>query len=227
MLRKATSAWQIDPVGRREASPAKSPDYRIERLTESHRFAGCYPSRTPCYPCASQIMADECFAGMGNTDARNYQVIDRFDATQSPSDMNLLETEWTNYYAAVYRCNELLAHEGQISWTSDQTRNTYMGECRALRALCYFDMVRLWENIPLFTEPVNENRAQANPEEVYNLIFSDLKFAADNIPTGAYPKSAAASNDGHITKFAAEALLARVYLFYTLYGCRAFSGIHI
>lgn len=56
-----------------------------------------------------------------------------------------------------------------------------------------------------------------NPEEVYNLIFSDLKFAADNIPTGAYPKSAAASNDGHITKFAAEALLARVYLFYTGY----------
>ena len=164
---------------------------------------GCYDgwqcttsSQACAFYFASQVMADECFAGMGNTDARNYQVIDRFDATQSPSDMNLLETEWTNYYAAVYRCNELLAHEGQISWTSDQTRNTYMGECRALRALCYFDMVRLWENIPLFTEPVNENRAQANPEEVYNLIFSDLKFAADNIPAGAYPKSAAASNDG-------------------------------
>lgn len=49
------------------------------------------------------------------------------------------------------------------------------------------------------------------------LSSADLKFAADNIPAGAYPKSAAASNDGHITKFAAEALLARVYLFYTGY----------
>ena len=33
---------------------------------------------------ASEVMADECFAGMGNTDARNYQVLDRFDVNQSP-----------------------------------------------------------------------------------------------------------------------------------------------
>ena len=78
-------------------------------------------------------------------------------------------------------------------------------------------MVRLWGNIPLFTEPVNENRAQANPDEVYNVIFSDLLYAVNNIPATAYPKSAAASNDGHITKYAASALLARVYLYYTGY----------
>ena len=78
-------------------------------------------------------------------------------------------------------------------------------------------MVRLWGNIPLFTEPVNENRAQVNPDEVYNVIFSDLLYAVNNIPATAYPKSAAASNDGHITKYAASALLARVYLYYTGY----------
>lgn len=131
--------------------------------------------------------------------------------------MNILETEWTNYYAAVYRCNELLAHESQIAWSSEETKGTYLGECRAIRALCYFDMVRMWGNIPLFTEPVNENRPQSDPDEVYNVIFSDLLYAVNNIPASAYPKSAAASNDGHITKYAASALLARVYLFYTGY----------
>ena len=185
---------------------------------------GCYDGwqcTSSCAQCAfyfaSEVMADECFAGVGNTDPRNFQVLDRFDANQSPSDMNILETEWKNYYAAVYRCNELLAHEGQISWSSEETKGTYLGECHAIRALCYFDMVRLWGNIPLFTEPVNENRAQANPDEVYNVIFSDLLYAANNIPATAYPKSAAASNDGHITKYAASALLARVYLYYTGY----------
>lgn len=178
----------------------------------------CTSSSAGCaFYFASEVMADECFAGMGNTDARNYQVIDRFDASQSPSDMNILENEWKNYYTAVYRCNELLAHEDQISWTSEETKGTYMGECRAIRALCYFDMVRMWGNIPLFTEPVNENRPQADPDEVYNVIFSDLLYAVNNIPASAYPKSAAASNDGHITKYAASALLARVYLFYTGY----------
>lgn len=178
----------------------------------------CTSSSAGCaFYFASEVMADECFAGMGNTDARNYQVLDRFDVNQSPSDMNILETEWTNYYAAVYRCNELLAHESQIAWSSEETKGTYLGECRAIRALCYFDMVRMWGNIPLFTEPVNENRPQSDPDEVYNVIFSDLLYAVNNIPASAYPKSAAASNDGHITKYAASALLARVYLFYTGY----------
>lgn len=166
---------------------------------------------------ASELMSDECFGGAGVSDARNYQVVDRFDQAQSPSDMNLFEGDWTGYYAAVYRCNELIAHEDQINWTSEETRGTYMGECHALRALCYFDMVRLWGNIPLFTEPVNENRPQADPDEVYNVIFTDLLYAAENIPASAYPKSDAANNDGHITKYAAQALLARVYLFYTGY----------
>ena len=178
----------------------------------------CTSSSAGCaFYFASEVMADECFAGMGNTDARNYQVLDRFDVNQSPSDMNILETEWTNYYAAVYRCNELLAHESQIAWSSEETKGAYLGECRAIRALCYFDMVRMWGNIPLFTEPVNENRPQSDPDEVYNVIFSDLLYAVNNIPASAYPKSAAASNDGHITKYAASALLARVYLFYTGY----------
>ena len=146
--------------------------YRTE--SDAYRaLIGCYDgwqstvSNGTSFYMASELMADECFGGAGVSDARNYQIIDRFDQTQSPSDLNLFEGDWTGYYAAVYRCNELIAHEEQISWTSEETRGTYMGECRALRALCYFDMVRLWGNIPLFTEPVNENRPQAEPDEVY------------------------------------------------------------
>lgn len=166
---------------------------------------------------ASEIMADECFGATGNADGRGYQAVDRFDISQSTADLNIFEADWKNYYAAIYRCNELLAHEEQIAWNGTETRGAYIGECRALRAICYFDMVRLWGNIPLFTEPVNENRAQANPDEVYNVIFEDLKYAATNIPVDRYPKSEAATNDGHITAYAAKALLARVYLFYTGY----------
>jgi hypothetical protein len=166
----------------------------------------------------SETMSYECFGGTGNGDGRGYQVIDRFDQSQSPSDLNLYETDWTNYYAAVYRCNELLDHDEQIAW--DETsgkRGLYLGECRAIRALLYFDMVRLWGNIPLFLEAVNENRAQDDPATVYAAIIDDLKFAVENIPANAYPKADYKNNDGHITKYAAEAFLARVYLFYTGY----------
>lgn len=174
---------------------------------------------------ASEIMADECFGATGNADGRGYQAIDRFDISQSSADLNMFETDWKNYYAAIYRCNELLAHEEKITWNGTETRGTYIGECRAIRAICYFDMVRLWGNIPLFTEPVNENRAQATPDEVYNVIFEDLKYAATNIPVDRYPKSEAATNDGHITAYAAKALLARVYLFYTGYYGKEPAGV--
>lgn len=172
---------------------------------------------TPFYR-ASTIMSDECLSGGGYNDIYDGFVIDCFDKTKNPSAQNLYELTWKDYYAAVYRCNELLAHEEQIDWENDErTRGTIMGECHALRAILYFDMVRLWENIPLFEVPINENREQADPDDVYALIIKDFKYAIEHIPHDAYPKAESEQNDGRITKYAAEALLARVYLYYTGY----------
>ncbi|MCM1356252.1 MAG: RagB/SusD family nutrient uptake outer membrane protein [Staphylococcus sp.] len=163
---------------------------------------------------ASTIMSDETYGGTGNGDGFGYQVIDGFNTSKSPSDMTLYTTDWKVYYSGVYRCNELITREEQIAWTSENTRGLYMGQCRALRAILYFDMVRLWGNIPLFLEPVNDNREQADPAEVYAAIFEDLKYAIANIPENA---KFADGDSGYITKYAAEAILARAYLYYTGY----------
>lgn len=167
----------------------------------------------------SELLSDDCFGGVGNTDARNYQVIDRFDISQSPSDNNIFNQTWTSYYAGIFRCNKLLQKMEGVDWgeESASTVNRIAGETRFLRALMYFDLVRLFERVPLLTEPTTENISQANPEDTYKLIVEDLKFAADHIPADAYPKAEAEENDGRVTPFAAKALLARVYLFYTGY----------
>src|SRR5690606_14976314 len=91
------------------------------------------------------------------------------------------------------------------------------GETRFLRALMYFDLVRLFEKVPLITAPTTENVPQSEPAETYKLIAEDLKYAAANIPANAYPKANSTQNDGRVTQYAAKALLARVYLFYTGY----------
>ncbi|MBF4212378.1 RagB/SusD family nutrient uptake outer membrane protein, partial [Pseudomonas donghuensis] len=80
-----------------------------------------------------------------------------------------------------------------------------------------FDMLRLWENIPLLEHATSEVVPQAAPDSVYSLVFRDLKYAIEHIPANAYPKKDAATNDGHITKYGAEAILARAYLFYSGY----------
>ena len=167
----------------------------------------------------TETMSDECFGGTGNNDGRNTQILDRFDMNESPSYTDMHNTLWKSYYAAIFRCNEFIDKGEGIEWKTKDLKETYMGEARAIRALCYLDMVRLWENIPLLRHATSENVEQAAPDSVYAFIFSDLKYAIANIPAKAYPKADAANNDGHVTKYGAEAMLARAYLFYSgFYG---------
>ena len=165
---------------------------------------------------ASEVMGAECFGATGNTDGRGYQAVDRFDIAQSSSDINLYETDWARYYQGIYRCNELIKYEEQIAWKNEAIHGTYMGECHALRAILYFDLVRMFGNVPLLTVATEEN---------VKVIFEDLQYAIDNIPANAYPKADSENNDGHVTKYAAEALYARAFLYYTGYYGTSIEGV--
>lgn len=195
--------------------------YKTESQAQRALF-GCYDgwrqvSSNPgaySFLMASSIMSDECYGGAGVGDGYGAQLVDRFDKAAAPSEMNVFEQEWKVYYAGVFRCNTLITAEPEITWESEANHARIMAECRALRAIMYFDMVRLWGNIPLFTEPSNENREQADPKDVYALIFDDLRYAIDNIGPD---ENLGVENFGKITKYAAEALFARAYLFYSGY----------
>lgn len=163
---------------------------------------------------ASSIMSDECYGGAGVGDEYGAQLVDRFDKTAAPSEMNVFEQEWKVYYAGIFRCNKLITSDADIAWENENNHARIMAECRALRAIMYFDMVRLWGNIPLFTEPSNENREQADPKDVYALIFDDLRYAIDHIGAN---ENLGEENFGKITRYAAEAIFARAYLFYSGY----------
>lgn len=196
-------------------------------------LVGCYDGyrRTasggpsPSFFEASEIMGDDCFGATGNGDGRGYQVVDRFDQSQSPADMNLFETLWKLYYAGIFNANSLIVQLDNIAWEAspefntsspEETRAAVEGEARFLRAVQYFDLVRLFERVPLLIEPSKEIVPQAEADATYSQIFADLKFAAENIkynPT----KEWHAANDGRATAEAAKAMLARVYLYYTGY----------
>jgi hypothetical protein len=172
-------------------------------------------------PVAAEVMSDNAFGGTGASDGFGYQMIDEFNKARSPSDQNLFEANWAAYYRALYRCNMLLSKMDQVQWGTDATlRARYEGETRYLRAYLLFDMVRLWGNIPLLTAPSAENVPQNTPDEVYKVIADDLKFAAENIPAQSYAAQPVAEH-GRVTKYAAEALMGRVFLYYTGYYGKA------
>lgn len=209
----------LDTVSKTE--PNSNNYYKTETQAE-RALIGCYDgwrqisSQPGTYPfmIASTIMSDECYGGSGMSDGFGAQNVDQFSTAPGPSEMNMFEQDWKSYYAGLFRCNTLITQVDNVDWSSEAKKNQILGEARAIRAFLYFDMVRLWGNIPLFTEPSNENREQADPKDVYAVIFSDLKFAMENIPADAYTS---ADSFGRITKYACEAILARAYLFYNGY----------
>jgi hypothetical protein len=168
------------------------------------------------FPVASEVMSDDCFGGTGAADGYNFAAVDEFDISRSPVDIDLYNNNWIAYYKALYRCNVFLTKMDQIDWEDDDVlRNTYESETRFIRAYLYFEMVRLWGNIPLLTEPSADIIPQANPDDVYAVIANDLAFAAENLPSVSYiPNN---PDSGRVTKWAAKSLLARVYMYYTGY----------
>lgn len=198
----------------------KTPDDAFKALV------GCYDglqvvwANGMAFPVASEVMSDNTFGATGASDGFGYQMVDEFDKNRSPSDQNMFGENWNAYYRAVYRCNMLISKLDQIQWGETNLRATYESEVKFLRAYLYFDMVRLWGNIPLLSAPTAENVPQANPDEVYKLIAEDLKFAAANLPATAYTAQPAATF-GRVTKWAAQSLIARVYLYYTGYYSKA------
>ena len=202
-------------------------NYYSNEAAISRALIGCYDgwqrtvSNGPTFSFhyLSELLSDECFGGTGANDARNSAVVDRFDMGEDNSQVDLHNTLWESYYAAIYRCNELIQHEDGITWSDEANHGKYIGEARAIRGILYFDLVRIFENIPLLTVPSTKNLPQAPVDDVYAQIFSDLRYAAEHIPADAYPKASSSANDGRITCYAAKAMMARAYLFYTgVYG---------
>lgn len=165
----------------------------------------------------AEFASDQAHGGLGLSDTKNNNVIDQFDLSIAPSYNNLFNADWTNYYAAIFRCNKIIANENTTEWGSEADKGRVVGQARALRAILYFDLARMFGDVPLLTAPSRDNIARTPAAEVYRQIFEDLKYAAANIPADAFPLSARDSNDGRISKYAAEALLARAYLYYTGY----------
>ena len=166
----------------------------------------------------AEFASDQAHGGLGFSDAKNNNVLDQFDISVAPSYNNLFNTDWINYYAAIFRCNKVIQAEETADWGGDLTaRGRIIGQARALRAILYFDLARMFGDVPLITVPTEENLPRTAASEVYKQIFEDLKYAAANIPADAFPLENRENNDGRITKYAAEALMARAYLYYTGY----------
>lgn len=154
----------------------------------------------------SDIASDDVLAANFGPDG--HQLADyTFDAS-----LWSLDNQWSNAYITINKANIVLDRVPSIVMDTVQ-RNRVLGEAHFLRALMYFDLVRMFGDVPVMLHEVKTVKEAQVPQvpadSVYALIENDLT-AADRM---LLPKSELAGADiGRATTGAAEALLAKVYL---------------
>ncbi|HYC85050.1 MAG TPA: RagB/SusD family nutrient uptake outer membrane protein, partial [Chryseosolibacter sp.] len=153
--------------------------------------------------------SDDHYAGGGGpTDMNAFQVWSNY--TLAP-DVGPQEALWSKGYSGVFRANILLSKLPDVPMDENE-KARFAAEARLLRAYFYFDLVRLFKNIPLFTEPVSVdgmyNVVQVPPADVYAQIETDIKESIDDLPVTVSGAERARMSQG-----IAHALLGKVYLY--------------
>ena len=98
-------------------------------------------------------------------------------------------SDWTNFYITIARANlgikyiPIVKQEHQTG-IAQSAINHYLAQCYTTRALCYFWLIRLWGDVPVWTEPYEDiNLSPDKPKTSRNLIvdtliLKDLEMAA-------------------------------------------------
>ncbi len=164
----------------------------------------------------SEAASDNCAGGAGAGDKGEFQ---RWDRGLEFPDADANSYPWKNYFGAIFRANVYLENEKLVDWTGKEAlQKQYQAEARFLRAYFHFYLARLFGEIPALNRTLapDETPGRTPAEDLYSFMINDLKFCAENGLSAKYGEMNP-DNWGRITKWAAEAMIARVYLFYSGY----------
>ncbi len=154
------------------------------------------------------VASDDATKGGIPGDQSEISFIENFETT---ADNGFVEAIWEHYYNGISRTNEAISKIPGIDM-NETLKKRYLSEVKFLRAYYYFQLVNIFGEIPLKTEPVKTSDDLYAPvssvEAVYEQIETDLLSAKNNLPVNI-----TSANYGRVSKGAAFGLLAKVYLY--------------
>ena len=138
-------------------------------------------------------------------------VRNQIEVFSETSANSILAGTWMGHYRAIYRSNIILDRAPAISM-NENTKNQIIGQAKFIRALSYFNLTRIWGDVPLVlkvqkTEEARQN-SRATSAQIYQQVIDDLTDAASKLPP-----SWADAQRGRATSYAAIGLLGKVYLY--------------
>ena len=152
-----------------------------------------------------EVMSDNCYGSGGLQD-------NKVKAMHHLVEMNVDQYEQTFIllYGGINRANNQIETIDNVDWKGQEAkRNQLLGEGYFMRALYTLWLTQLYGDVPLITSTTitEEMKEEADAETaIYPQILSDLVSAKNLMGT--------AKSSGHANKYAAEAFLARAYMFW-------------
>lgn len=153
------------------------------------------------------IRADDSWVEIAKNNDQSYA--DRFTLN---SGTGLMNSTWQNYYQAIFRVNTLLEKIESIDVSSIPNRNRYIAEASFIRAFAYFDLVRIFGDVPAITKSISVLEAYQTPRTLATTIYNDIIIPDLLIAESALLANYSGNDIGRPTAGAAKALLGRVYL---------------
>ena len=172
---------------------------------EAHFFGNNEAFAGPSTNWIFDVRSDDAYKGGGGTGME--ENIHLLEVSEINSDNISCKNKWQNNFFAISRVhNAMLAVQAANGIAN---ADELMGELKTLRAWYYFDLIRIFNRIPYFTESENASEKandEFSREDIFSFIKRDLTEAIGVLPA---QKSAA----GRITKTTAQAILAKVCAF--------------
>lgn len=159
----------------------------------------------------ANVLSDEMLGGGDGAGDTWIRYVDKFE--KNPQE-DRFEPLWRRYYQGIFRANSILENFENAVYTNEAQRNQDLGEVYFLRGYMYFTLAQFFGTVPLITTSVSGNEPRAEADVLFAQIASDMKKAIELMPATPFA-SLDIQKDGHATKWAAEAMMGRIWLFYT------------
>ena len=172
---------------------------------EAHFFGNNEAFAGPSTNWIFDVRSDDAYKGGGGTGME--ENIHLLEVSEINSDNVSCLNKWQNNYYAISRVHNAMLAVKQA--TSISNADELMGELKTLRAWYYFDLIRIFNRIPYFTEDEDVNTKpndEYTRDEIFSFIKRDLAEAIEVLP-------AQKSSAGRITKTTAQAMMAKVCAF--------------
>jgi hypothetical protein len=158
---------------------------------------------------ANEVTTDEIVVPIRGQDWNdNGQWIDLHNQTWSPTSIataNFFNGAWNSAYTGVARANLFLA---SMENATVPNKAVYIAEGRALRAFYYYILMDDFGGVPIVTTTEVGFKERSTRRELFDFIEGELVAARDS----GLPDTWDAANNGRLTKYAADAILANMYI---------------